>query len=64
MIIRLKKGASKEENLMWAKTQQAHQAGFKPIPDEAHREDCNCCDRQYAIKIKPLTKEDMINGRG
>ena len=60
MIIRLKKGASKEENLMWAKTQMAHKAGFRYVPEKG----CTCCgERKYADKIKPLTKEDMINGR-
>jgi hypothetical protein len=58
MIILLKRGVSKEENLMWAKTQMAHKAGFRYVPEKG----CTC-GREHAIKAKPLTKEDMINGR-
>jgi hypothetical protein len=43
---------------MWAKTQMAHKAGFRYIPEKG----CTC-GREHAIKAKPLTKEDMINGR-
>ena len=62
MIILFKKGVSKEENLMWTKTQMAHKAGFRHT-SEAHGEDCTC-GREYAIKFEHLTEEDLINGRG
>jgi len=58
MIILLKQGASKEENLMWAKTQVAHKAGFRYVPEKGCTGGC-----EFAIKAEPLTKEDMLNGR-
>ena len=58
MIILLKQGDLKKENLMWAKTQTAHKAGFRYVPEEG----CTC-GREHAIKAEPLTKEDMLNGR-
>ena len=61
MIQLMKKNASKEEQVAWAKTQAAYEAGFRYVP-EAHKEDCNC-DRKYAVKSDPLTVQDMLNGR-
>jgi hypothetical protein len=51
MIPLMKKNASKEEQVAWAKTQAAYEAGFRYVP-EAHKEDCNC-DRKYAVKSDP-----------
>jgi hypothetical protein len=49
MIPLMKKNASKEEQVAWAKTQAAYEAGFRYVP-EAHKEDCNC-DRKYARQV-------------
>ena len=62
MIILLKQGVSREENLMWAKTQMAHKAGFRSLPE--NRTDGCTCGCEHAIRAEPLTEEDLINGRG
>ena len=58
MIPLMKKNASKEEQVAWAKTQAAYEAGFRYVP-EAHKEDCNC-DREYAVKSDPLTVQALM----
>jgi hypothetical protein len=59
MIPLMKKNASKEEQVAWAKTQAAYEAGFRYVP-EAHKEDCTC-GREHAIKAEPLTHQDMLD---
>jgi hypothetical protein len=61
MIPLMKKNASEAEKLAWAKTQAAHEAGFR-YGAAAHDADCNC-GGEHAVKAKHLTKEDMLNGR-
>ena len=51
MIVLLKKGASKEENLMWAKVQMAYKAGFRFNPED--HKDCGCnCGPKFPNKEK------------
>ena len=41
MILLLKKGVSKGENLMWVKAQMAYKAGFR---FSAEDNECSCCN--------------------